>query len=800
MCSSRTRALLAPARLALLMLFVTCFAGCIGARSADAADYRMLLCAGNVGAGEYTTETNTTTDQSSGIFELENNCGPAPIPAGNAAYLRIAENQASGMAGNGAFGRFTWTAPEGLQIASAGGYTREPYSFNEGWRARYWLEGFDGSANNVLVQGSGITEPTEVNKPKTTTFAPHLWPFPALGSYRKFNFEVECVRQAGCDRSNYNAADSNTMLLTLDDPSPPVVMVGESPLTAGRWVKGPQSIGWATTEAGSGLRFERLRVDGGEQITSDFRSSCDIGTSEATGEYARSFEPCPRGGPIPHSAPIETASLADGSHSVAVCAQDFAQAQGIEGTGGETCETRAIRTDNTAPAAPLSLSIGSVNAARYEQTFSASWGLAPDPGSPVTQVRYWITGAAGNVVVPVQTVAATNPTGLPSITGPATAGDYHLNVQLVDEVGFVGATASAAIPHDTTPPAAPQDISVTPPSEARAAHGFDVSWTNIVDDGSPISAAHYDITDQAGNVVVGEQTITAEDPQSIEHLATPQQRGAYELHLWLSDAEGNVGAPVSAPLSYECVRSEAKGAASVSATFGAAQRNQVLVPYGSGAVLGGHLRGGTGQAIGGAPICVYSRIVTGKKPRFLGIAISDSEGSYQYPIAAGASREIVVENRPGQRTIRSAATLVTRARPSLRLVSKTPVHNKTTAVFVGKLPGPDSGSVSVVLQIKDGTGWTVFGRATTRADGSYKIKYKFTQTFTPVTFTVRTQMPPQKGVPYHSGSSELIAVPVRPGPRRRAAAYRGQAIERISGGTEQFGGGPATAALSASAG
>lgn len=767
MCLRTTRALFAPARLALVTAFVMCVIGCVGARSADAAYYKMLLCAGNVGAGEYTTETNTATGGSPGIFTFENNCGPAPDPAGSAAYLRIAENQGSGNAGSGAFGRFTWASPEGVQIAAAGGYTREPNAFNEGWRARYWLEGFDGSENNVLVQGAGITEPTEVNKPKTTIFAPHLWPFPALGSYRKFNFEMECVRSAGCDRSNFNAADSNTMLLTLDDPSPPVVAVGESALTAGRWVKGSQPITWATTEAGSGLRFERLRVDGGERVTSDYRSSCDIDTSEATGEFARGFEPCPRGGPIPHSTTIETSALADGSHSVGVCAQDFAQATGIDGTGGETCETRTIRTDNTAPSAPLALAIGSVNPARYEQTISASWGLAPDPGSPITQVRYWFTDA-GNVVVPVQTIAATNPTGLSSITGPPAAGAYYLNVQLIDEVGFVGATASVPVPHDTTPPAAPQDISVTPPSAARAAHGFDVSWTNIVDDGAPIAAAHYDITDKAGNVVVGEQTITDEDPQSIEHLATPQRRGAYELHLWLSDAEGNVGAPVSAPLAYDCVRSEVKGAVSVSATFGAAQRNQVLVPFGSGAVLGGHLRGAAGQPVGGAPVCVYSRIVTGKRSRFLGVAITDHEGGYQYPIAAGASREIAVENRPGQRTVRSAATLVTRAHPSLRLVSKTPVHNKTTAVFVGKLPGPDSGSVSVVLQIKDGNGWTVFGRATTGTDGSYRIKYKFTQTFTPVTFTVRTQMPPQKGVPYHSGSSELIAVPVRPGHGRSA--------------------------------
>jgi hypothetical protein len=763
MSSRLARGGTAAAWIAVLAVSILGLAFATAATPAKAAYYKMLLCAGNVGTGEYSTETNTASSSNpAGIFAFENHCGPAGDPAGNAAYVRIAETQESGSAGVGAFGRFNWNAPEGIQIASAGGYTREPNAFNEGWRARYWLEGLDGSENNVLVQGSGITEPNQINKPKTTTFAPHLWPFPALGSYGKFSFEMECVRQAGCDRSNYNAADSNTMLLTLDDPSPPVVSIAEGVLTAGRWAKGLQPLSWATTEAGSGLRDEHVRVDGAEAWGADYRSSCDLGSTEASGEFARSFEPCPRGGPFPHTAAINTASLADGTHTAAVCARDFAQASGLSGSGGETCETRTIRTDNHAPAAPLNLAIGSANPARYLSTFSASWGLAPDPGSPIVRVHYWITDAAGNIVVPEQTVSATNPTGLASITGPTAAGDYRLDVALEDEVGYVGPPAVVAIPHDTTPPAAPQDISVTPPTADRSSQGFDVQWGDITDDGSPITAAHYEITDDAGNVVVGEQTIAGEDIAAITHLATPKQRGSYRLSVWLSDAEGNVGAPVSAPLAYECVRSEAKGATSVSATFGAAKRNQVLVPYGSGATLAGTLSGAGGAGLGGAPVCVFSRIVTSQHRRFLGVAVTNSEGDYLYPVPSGASREIAVENRPGQRTIRSKATLVTRAHPTIELKSKTPVHNKSTALFVGHLPGPDSGGVTIGLQVKDGQGWDVIRQVTTSASGNFRITYPILRSPTPRTYTLRAVMPPQPGVPYHSGGSDSISLPVRP--------------------------------------
>jgi hypothetical protein len=261
MSSNHAEARRAAVLLAMIASAILAFAF-FNATAAKASYYEMLLCAGNVGSGEYTTETNTTSPANGGgIFTFEDHCGPAGDPGGNSAFLRIAENQESGNAASGAFGRMSWSAPEGIQIASAGGYTREPFAFNEGWRARYWVEGFDGSENNVLVQGAGITTPTEVNKPKTTTFASHLWPFTTLGSYRRFSFEMACVREAGCDRSKFNAADTNTMLLTLNDPSPPTVNVSSGSLTAGGWVKGSQPLGWATSDSGSGLRYERVRVD-----------------------------------------------------------------------------------------------------------------------------------------------------------------------------------------------------------------------------------------------------------------------------------------------------------------------------------------------------------------------------------------------------------------------------------------------------------------------------------------------------------------------------------------------------------
>ena len=106
-----------------------------------------------------------------------------------------------------------------MSIVAGGGYTREPNAFNEGWRGRFWAEGYDGSTNNILMQGSGVANGSlgGIGWGTTSTFASHLWPFGGYGNYRRFVFELTCVRSAGCDRTNFNAVDANSLTLILND-------------------------------------------------------------------------------------------------------------------------------------------------------------------------------------------------------------------------------------------------------------------------------------------------------------------------------------------------------------------------------------------------------------------------------------------------------------------------------------------------------------------------------------------------------------------------------------------------------
>jgi hypothetical protein len=741
----------------------------IAAARADGALFKMVSCASTSGAAPYATSTNTVNStHPSGIFEFHNWCGGGGgDPPGDAAYLRINENQSSGNAGENAYGDMSFDTPSYVHFKTAGGYTRQPNAFNGGWRARFWMIDFGNNGVQLLTQGAGLPN-SGTQWASSNIFGPHLWPFGSYLDFWQFVYEMKCVRAEGCDRTNYNATDANGFVFILsDDQNSQVGFTNTgSPFMQGQWVSGTQNVTWNSSDQGSGLRFERLRADGGLRYLIDYQAAgaCNATWSQTNGEWSRVYQPCPTGGPFGRVFALDTTTLSDGGHNLSVCTQDFAQFQGLNGTGSETCDQRTIHVDNTAPGAPPGLNVVSSNPARYLDHFGAIFSLPPNEGSPITKVHYDVVNAAGDVVKQSQTVAGTNPTELKEISGPAQAGEYTLRVWLEDAVGHVGPMSSAPIPHDTMPPAAPQGVSVTPPSTGRAADGFDVRWHNIVDSGSPIDAVHYQILNASGGVVVPNTTVSGPNVESIANLETPRDRGRYTLRLWLSDAEGNVGAPITVPLAYDCVRSDVKGGASLTAGLGEGQAQSYIVEQGQAATVSGVLTGPSG-AIAGAPLCVYDTVVTDSEPEFEGIAVTGENGGYRFAIAQGASRHVEVMYRPDQRQLTADATLYTRVRPTFNVVHRV-VRNKSFARFFGEIPGPHNDQVVVVLQARVGHGWKAFRRYRTRNGGKFAVGYLFNFTTRPTTYVMRVQVRSTVGYPYLQGNSRRLSLRVLPVPSR----------------------------------
>lgn len=745
----------------LIVLAMLAFATAIAAlaSAAQAAEYKMVACSGSSGVPPFTVSTNTTSPQNpGGIFTFAPWCtGQGGDPPGESSYIRIADNQPSGNAGVGAYGAFVFDTPAWVHFRGAGGYTRQPGTFNAGWRSRFWIAGPSGNSQ-IMTQGAGLPN-SNGQWASSNIFGPHLWPYGTYSDFTRFVFEMTCVREAGCDRTGFNATDLNGIVFILSDDSPAQIALTDpgSPLMQGAWVKGSQAIGWSVSELGSGIRNDGILIDGSGVGGYDHQASCSTSVSQTNGEWARTYTPCPAGGPWQRSITYDTARLTDGAHTLAACAQDFGQYQGLNGTGGQSCVARTIRTDNTAPAAPLGLHVTSENPHRYLQKIGAVFSLPDNQGSPITKVHYDVIDAAGKVVVAEKVASGTNPTQLLDVAGPAAAGAYSLRVWLEDEVGHVGPKSVAAIPHDATPPAAPQNVSVTSPETPRTAQGFDLRWRNLTDAGAPVTTAHYQVLNSAGTVVVPTQVASGEGIDAIRDLVPPKERGSgFTLKLWLSDAEGNVGAPSTAPLSYQCVRSPIDGGLALDAGLGPKADEELIVKQGRGSTLSGRLQGAGGEV----PLCVFSKVVTEEGREFLGIAMTDEKGSFRFPVAAGPSRELDVVYRRDQRELLAEATIQTRIRPTLQLVKST-VKNKHYARFKGSIPGPGNDKVLIVIQVKNGDGWRVMRRYRTK-NGRYDVKYRFTRTIYPSTYVLRTQVRSDKDLPYLPGNSRWAYLRVVP--------------------------------------
>lgn len=208
-------------------------------------------------------------------------------------------------------------------------------------------------------------------------------------------------------------------------------------------------------------------------------------------------------------------------------------------------------------------------------------------------------------------------------------------------------------------------------------------------------------------------------------------------------------------------RSEVSGGATLSAGLGPDLENTAIVNYGKGSTLGGVLLDSDGRGVSAAFVCIYAGVSTDQASELIGAATTDLVGRYEFPLPDGPSRNLTAAYRSDQGQLTAWALLQVRVSPTLRLADNA-IRNKHFAFFNGTIPGPHNDGVIVVLQVKSGKGWRVFRRYSTRDGGRYSLKYRFTQTFRPTTYTIRAQVAGAPGYPYLPGSSALKELRVYP--------------------------------------
>lgn len=91
-----------------------------------------------------------------------------------------------------------------------------------------------------------------------------------------------------------------------DDENSKVALTNTSaPLLQGTWVRGSQEVDWKSSDNGSGLRDERLRIDGSDRYLIDYQAlgQYNATSTQTNGEFSRVYQPCREKSPASPASP-----------------------------------------------------------------------------------------------------------------------------------------------------------------------------------------------------------------------------------------------------------------------------------------------------------------------------------------------------------------------------------------------------------------------------------------------------------------------------------------------------------------
>jgi hypothetical protein len=255
---------------------------------------------------------------------------------------------------------------------------------------------------------------------------------------------------------------------------------------------------------------------------------------------------------------------------------------------------------------------------------------------------------------------------------------------------------------------------------------------------------------------------------TLDTSAYPFHDGSNTLEVCASDF-ATIGNPnttcspaVTVSVDNSCVESSVAGGADLSAQFEKSDAETVTVGYGAEAEVAGTLRDGAGDPISGATICVKSQTL-GIEPTAqpVGAVKTDAEGRFDYSVAAGPDRELMVGYRHDSFQVARAVRYYAHAAPSLT-ANPPKLRNGKRVKLWGALPEPGAARRVVILQANVvGSGrWITFQRSTTDAHGHFGSTYRFHSTTHKTRYRFRAVVPRQDHYPYVEGHSKPVVVVV----------------------------------------
>lgn len=609
-----------------------------------------------------------------------------------------------------------------------------------------------------------------------------------LSGYSKVRFGLRCEPDAGsaCEVSTlWNGQPRAWMnlkdiVVVVEDYSTPAVSPITGALYAGGWHRGVEQA-WASFGDNVGIRFIRLRIDGGYGDTQDFNVAgwppgvrCDY-------TLRRPCNDIPNGG-----LTLDTSTLSDGLHTVAV--------QGIDAAGNVGEYAHDIYTDNTAPERATNVAVSGGEGWQRGNDFRVSWDNPGGQFAPITTAHYELC----RVKEPGECRSGTQRgDGIATLSGLAVPdqGDYTLRVWLEDAAGNAEPRRVSDVVHLRFDP----QVDVATFEEQDAADPRRL--TVLVDDyASGIAGGALEMRARGADGWLGLATKLANGRLVALVPDTELEDGAYEFRARVFDVAGNeritdrygdgsrvvlalplrratrLTGEATGPAAIVCrtqVRRVRRGGRTrivrerrcrAEGTRRAAFGGTLKIPYGQPLTIRGML-----ETFDGRPV---SRGVVDLSSRLRGASAFDSaatlraggDGRFSYTVPAGPSRTVRLAYEGSELLKPASAQLgvLVPAATEMR-ANRRRARNGQRVVFSGLLVGKPlpAGGKLVELQAFFRGAWRTF--ATTRADrrGNWAYAYRFGATRGTVVYRFRARIDREDAYPYELGYGPVVAVTVR---------------------------------------
>lgn len=713
------------------------------ASKAQAGKYAVAQCGWFVGADASWADTTGGAK-----FRPDAYCVPPPgSDPFDGAHLKSFTRDGQGTVSGTRFAAWRWTAPPGTGIAQV--------------RGSWWHALHDGIEQRLGGAGAGGFSPFLTASVTDTAPREFVKGFPA--PVPAFEDRLLCARAEGrwCSLDPGSWSALRALTITVEDPTPPGAWLSAGDLVAGGWRRGGQSVAFAASDAGSGVRFAETKLDGARVGLTEYPcAKASIG-----GEWRGTrMQPCPTAASATHA--VATTSFSDGPHTLDHCAADFA--------GNFACTPgRTVLIDNNPPAHPRAVALAGGEGWRRVDDFDLGWEN-PDQGaaSPIAGAAWRIVGSDG-YDSGARFAAGRDRQALPGLSVPA-AGSYSLQLWLRDEAGNEAPGSAVSVPlrfDDVRPEVA---FSLAAPEKQLVAEVSDAH-------SGPASGALFYRRLDAPSWTELPTKLVPGDPAGTARLVAPMPDLGFGTYVFRADAVDAAGNTASSGLRADGTQMSIEKAppprlpkmkARLFARLrgGSGSGEALTVPFGAPALLGGRLTRADGAGVGGRELRVVSRPSRGSlAPSAVQRVRTGEQGGFELRLPAGPSRRVTVAfaGDEGLEPARRPA-LELRVRSGISLRAAPPSLRTGEAVRLsGSVAGrgaplPRRGKLVAIQYLEEATHrWRPVLVTRTDHHGRFRARYRFRYVSGRASIRLRATALAEERWPYAPGSSRPVTVRVR---------------------------------------